>query len=152
MTRSHLLSEMPGKRCFRRDKCLKIVVAILAGGTADAGPFRMGRQFHRRHSSLAIVRKHVLEAGVQTVLDGRAAGVQFPAEPILTGRRALSFRGLSFFAGLGFALPVVSALEEWIALEFSVHMGRQIKVGKLQQFDGLHQLRRHYQGLRLAEL
>ena len=53
---------------------------------------------------------------------------------------------------VGLALPVVRAFKKWIALEFGVHMGRQIKVGELQQLDGLHQLRRHHQGLRLAEL
>ena len=105
MTRAICSARCPESVASAGDKCLQIVVAILTGGTANAGPFRMGRQFHRRHPFPAIVRKHVLETGVQTVLDGRAAGVQFLAEPILAGRRALSFRSLSFFPALGFTLP-----------------------------------------------
>ena len=46
---------------------------------------------------------------------------------------------------------VVGALEQRVAFEFALDIGRQIQAGELQQLDGLHQLRRHHQRLALAE-
>ena len=39
-----------------------------------------------------------------------------------------------------------------IVLEFVLHIGGTVEIGELQQFDGLHQLRRHHQRLALPDL
>ena len=44
------------------------------------------------------------------------------------------------------------ALEQRVALQLLVDEGLQFHVGHLQQLDGLLQLRRHHQGLALAEV
>ena len=46
----------------------------------------------------------------------------------------------------------LGALEERVALEFGLDIGGEIEMGELQQLDRLQQLRRHHQGLALAEL
>ena len=50
--------------------------------------------------------------------------------------------------------PVVlsSSLEQRIAFELPFHIRRQVQIGELQQLDGLHQLRRHYEGMALPKL
>ena len=47
---------------------------------------------------------------------------------------------------------VAGALEQRISLQFLLDEGRKVEIGQLQQLDRLHQLRRHHQRLRLAEL
>ena len=49
--------------------------------------------------------------------------------------------------GRGFAL-----LQERIALELGLHIGRKLRMRKLQQLDRLHELGSHRQGLALAQL
>ena len=42
--------------------------------------------------------------------------------------------------------------QQRVALEFALHEGRNLKVGELKKLDGLTQLRRHHQRLRLPKL
>jgi hypothetical protein len=51
----------------------------------------------------------------------------------------------------GIAFPV-DTLEQRIALELSFHIGGEVQMGELEQLDRLQQLRRHHQGLALADL
>ena len=44
-----------------------------------------------------------------------------------------------------------SALQQGVLFEFPLDVSGQIQVRELQQLDGLHQLRRHHQGLALTE-
>src|SRR5262249_29043864 len=44
------------------------------------------------------------------------------------------------------------SLEQRIAFEFPFDICGKIEVGELQQLDGLHQLRRHYEGMALPKL
>jgi hypothetical protein len=47
---------------------------------------------------------------------------------------------------------VAGALQQRISLQFLLDKGREVEIRQLQQLDRLHQLRRHHQRLRLAEL
>ena len=47
---------------------------------------------------------------------------------------------------------VPGALQQRVALELPLHIGGKIEIGELQQLDGLHQLRRHYQRVALPNL
>ena len=47
---------------------------------------------------------------------------------------------------------VTGAFQQRIALQFLLDEGREVEIRQLQQLDRLHQLRRHHQRLRLAEL
>src|SRR5262249_38994036 len=50
-----------------------------------------------------------------------------------------------------FCLIVSRALEQRIALEFAFDIGGKVQIGELQQLDGLHQLRRHHEGMALPK-
>ena len=59
----------------------------------------------------------------------------------LVGRRAL-----------GGGIRALVTLQQRVALQLLLDKGGSFQVGELQQLDGLTQLRRHDQGLRLPEL
>src|SRR5262249_59078152 len=50
------------------------------------------------------------------------------------------------------SVEFASSLEERIAFELPFDICGKIEVGELQQLDGLHQLRRHYEGMALPKL
>ena len=159
---------MIGKRGFRRDEGFEIVVVVVRGAAA---PFGIGgwRGVLRgaRGGVRRLLGKHVVEAGVERAFDlGTAAEVR--AEPFLLpavrrGVEAVAGRG--FIAGClaGIAAGCVATLgpavrsfagafQQRIALQFVFDEGGEVEVGQLQELDRLHQLRRHHQRLRLAEL
>ena len=65
-----------------------------------------------------------------------------------SGSPRLPRLGLLGSGGLGLG----PAIQEGIALEFGFYVGDKVKIGQLQQLDGLHQLRGHHQRLALPKL
>src|SRR6185437_17144107 len=81
-----LVGEMARERGLGRDKSFEIVVAAIASAGADAGPLRIAgriggaRRWLRRWRR--VVGKHVVEVGVEPILDGGAARFQLLVRPI----------------------------------------------------------------------
>ena len=152
IARRKLLGQVIGERRLRRHEGLEIVVAVLAPARADAGPFRIGGGLARRRTlrGASASGKHVLDAGVEGILDRRGA-VHVGLRPFGFLRRRRLAGGLRLARLARLARALAGALQQRIALEFAFHIGRQIEIGELQQLDGLHQLRRHHERLALPE-
>ncbi len=153
----HLLGEMRGQRDLGGDESFQIIGAVLAAAGARAGPFRIGRRRHFRRRALlaAIVRKYVFKLGAEPLFHRGAAGLHVLVVPIGSASAVLlALGGGAFRLGGGRRrfVVVTGALEQRVFFELDFHVGGEIKAGELQQLDGLHQLRRHHQRLRLAEL
>src|SRR3546814_6756668 len=75
-------------------------------------------------------------------VSGVALGGGIDSRALLVHRRALQQS----------VVGALVAIEQRVLLEFSVNFRREFQVGKLEQLDGLLQLRRHDQRLALAQL
>ncbi len=166
---------MAAQRRLGRDKGLEIVVVVVR---CSAAPFgvggRRGVLRRARGDIRRLLGKNVLHAGVEGLLDF-GTGAEIGRHPLLGAglegvRRAFAVarmvtaEGKSGVLALGkFGLggrllaPVrgavlIGPLKQRIALKLVLDEGHQVEIGQLQQLDRLHELRRHYQRLRLAEL
>ncbi len=153
----HLGGEVGGEREFGGDESFQVIGAVVAAAAARAGPFRIGRRRHFRRRVLlpAIVREHVFELGAQPLFHRGAAGFHVLADPVGGPGAVLLALGRGAFrlgGGRRRLILALGALEQRIAFELALDIGGEIEAGELQQLDGLHQLRRHHQGLALAEL
>src|SRR3546814_7693850 len=74
-------------------------------------------------------------------VSGVALGGGIDSRALLVHRRALQQS----------VVGALVAIEQRVLLEFSVNFRREFQVGKLEQLDGLLQLRRHDQRLALAQ-
>ena len=93
----------------------------------------------------------MVEPGAELRCHVVAAGLEILADPIAGLGIALgggSFRLRRF----RFTRAVTVTFQQWIALELSLDIGGEVEIRELQQLDGLHQLRRHHQGLALTKL
>ena len=175
-----LLGEMAAERDLGGHEGFKIVAVVIRRAAAPFGiGGRRGVLRGARGGFGRLLGKHVVEAGVQRLLDlgaaaeiavqplfldrleivaaspvGRSGGVAGTA--IEAGTRVVAVGEFRAFRGrfaphrrLG---AVIGALEQRITLQFLLDKGRQVEIRQLQQLDRLHQLRRHHQRLRLAEL
>ena len=156
----HLFGKMSGQRDFGGDEGFQIVVALRTALAACARPFRIGRRrgFRRRAFFAAVVRENIFEFGAEPLFHGATAGFHVLADPVGGGRgssppSALSDAGAFRLGGHGRrVVAVAGALQQRVFFQFRVDVSRKVEAGELQQLDGLHQLRRHHQGLGLAEL
>ena len=141
------------------------IVALVAGSAA--APF--GKR--ARRGVLGVARrgfgrffgKDVVEPGIEGLFDFGAAA-EIGLHPILgAGLGALTIAAAITTVGIGklaafgrlarhrrFAV-FIGAVEQRIALQLLLDIGREVQIRQLQQLDRLHQLRRHHQRLRLAE-
>ena len=149
-----LLGEMVDERDLDRNEGFEIVVAVVAAAGTGCGPVGIARR------RLAIrARGRGIGIGGRNVLKIRRE--PFAGRAVLSIRAAvLPVRGGDVGDGHGFAirrppvpLPIALAdsLQQRVALEFPLHIGRQVQIGELQQLDGLHQLRGHHQRVALAK-
>ena len=174
-----LLGEMAAERHLGGDKGFQIVVFVVGGAAA---PFGIGGRRrilrHARGSFGGLFGEDVVERGIQRLLDF-GAGAEIAVQPFfLAGlegiageppamsaiaagapRHSCRIAGIGEFGPLGDRLArdrrfraVAGAFQQRIALQLLLDEGRKVEIRQLQQLDRLHQLRRHNQRLRLAEL
>ena len=171
---------MVAKRHFGCDEGFKVVVVIVGGAAAPFGVggrcsvLRIaGGRFRR------LFGKDIVETGIQRLLDLGAAA-EVAVHPFFLGRLEAVCRAIHHLGKIGSGILAIDAdrsigigefgpfrrqlpgdrrfdalagpLQQRIALQFFLDKGRKVEIGQLQQLDGLHQLRRHYQRLGLAEL
>ena len=176
-----LLGEMAAERHLGGDKGFQIVVVVVGGAAAPFGVGgRRGILRDARGGFGGLFGKDVVEPGIQRLLD-LGAGAEIAVQPLfLAGLEAHRRRSrrpyregsaaavvaiTAGIAGIGEFGPfggrfardrgfgaVAGALQQRIALQFLLDEGREVEIRQLQQLDRLHQLRRHHQRLRLAEL
>ena len=80
-----LFGEVVGERALRRREGFEIVVPAIATAAPDRRPLGRRRKLARgrpRRRLGAVGRKHVLQIGVEPLLDRGAAGFQVLAQPI----------------------------------------------------------------------
>ena len=151
---------MVGERLLGGDKGLEIVIAVAAAARADACPFRTGGNgvvgAYARARVTGIVRKHVVQPSSQAFLDGTAARFKIVADrlegsvPVLLRARCQALGFTRALVSLHRRVAFARTLKQRIALQLILDIGRKIETRQLQQLDGLHQLRRHHQGVALA--
>ena len=134
------------------DEGFEIVVAVVAAGRRRAAPFGIaerrprsrpaGCRRRRRRRPCSSASRCDARGALSTASTGRSA----QSSAGFSGGRAARLARRSDF-GLGFG----RALQQRIALELVVHVGGQVQIRQLQQLDGLHQLRRHYERLALTD-
>ena len=169
---------MTAERHLGGDEGFEIVVLVIGGAAAPFGVGgRRGILRHARGGFGRFLGEDVVERGIQRLLDlgaaaeiavhplflarlealaGRAAAISEASPPLPSSPPARPIGIFGAFGGRfardrGFG-AVAGALQQRIALQFLLDEGRQVEIGQLQQLDRLHQLRRHHQRLRLAEL
>ena len=146
-----LLADMVAQGDGRRGHVVHVeAIGGTAGGAAAAGRLPLRRQIGSKPlRGAGIVRKDVLERAVELVGDRLRRPGAFVVEPVALrlGKRFLLLQlvGRRVVARLG-------AVEQRIALDLLVDETIELDMGKLQQPDRLHQLRRHHQRLRLPQL
>ena len=172
-----LFGEMAAERHLGGDEGFQIVVVVVGGAAA---PFGVGGRCRiLRHAGGGFggfLGKNVVERGVQRLLD-LGTGAEVAVQPLLlaglegvAGRACGHIGGfpaavLAIAAGIGVLGAfggrlardrgfgtVAGAIQQRIALQFLLDESREVEIRQLQQLDRLHQLRRHHQRLRLAEL
>ena len=149
-----LLAEPVGQRGLGGNERFEIIVFAVAAARADAGPFRIaGRSIGAAYGrALAVIGRGIVQALVGPFFFDRAwrfAVGGFQATPFSTGLSDDCAPG----AMPGAASPSgIGSVEQGVALQFGLDIGDEVEIGELQQLDGLHQLRRHHQGLALPEL
>ena len=133
------------------DKGFEIVLVVVAAACSGSRPFRISRRHVRgaRADRFGFIGGRVVERAVAA----RFAGLIVASRRAVIARLVAEGCGLGWRGGVARGRFVIGAVvEQRIALEFRVDIGRQVEIGELQQLDGLHQLRRHYQRLGLADL
>ena len=172
-----LFGEVAAERHLGGDESFQIVVVVVGGAAA---PFGVGGRCRiLRHAGGGFggfFGKDVVERGVQRLLD-LGAGAEVAVQPLLLaglegvagGPAAISeafpaavlaiAAGIGELGAFGGRLArdrgfgtVAGAIQQRIALQFLLDESREVEIRQLQQLDRLHQLRRHHQRLRLAEL
>ena len=170
---------MAAQRHLGGDECFQIVVVVVGGAAA---PFGVGGRCRiLRHAGCGFGRlfgKDVVERGVQRLLD-LGTGTEIAVQPLLlAGLEGVVSWAAAHIGGIA-ALVAIAAgiarigelgtlsgrlarhrgfgtvtgpIQQRIALQFLLDESGQVEVRQLQQLDRLHQLRRHHQRLRLAEL
>ena len=171
-----LFGEMVGERQLGGHEGFEIVFVVAGGAAAPFGVDRRRRVLCGARGGLRrLLGEHVLKAGIERLRD-LGAGAEVAIQPFLLAglERGLAARTggdvgvvtiVPVAAGVAVVGPldgrlarhrrlraVGSALEQRIALQLLLDEGGQVQVRQLQQLDRLHQLRRHHQRLRLAEL
>ena len=142
---------MVGERGLDRDESFEIVVGIVAPARPRASPFGVA------HRPLAVAtRERSIGIGGSNVVDVEGRLIWGCLAVLMSDRlHPVRHGGLGRDVSVGdIAGPVVlsSSLEQRIAFELPFHIRRQVQIGELQQLDGLHQLRRHYEGMALPKL
>ena len=148
-----LRAEMVVQRGFRRQAALEALRPGLEGaasaaiGAADDRQAVGAVRVEPRHARL-LALEDIVEPGAEPVLHALLA-VQ-----ALGAGEALGIGGKRPVAAIGLErdLGRVIALQQRIALEFALDKVLQLQMRKLQELDRLQQLRRHHQGLALAQL
>ena len=170
---------MAAERHLGGDEGFQIVVVVVGGAAA---PFGVGGRRrilrHARGGFGGFFGKDVVERGVQRLLDLGAAA-EIAVQPILlaglegvAGGACRHIGGIAALVAIAAGLArigelgtlsgrlarhrgfgtVTGPLQQRIALQLLLDEGREVEIRQLQQLDRLHQLRRHHQRLRLAEL
>ncbi len=153
------------QRRFGRQRRLEIRrLAVEAAAAAAPGRRGEGQPLRsRRHLAghRALVGKHVVEAGAEIALDLAPARIEVVGEPGLGREVALAAaveavvaprigRLAAGLAGLG--RLDLGPLQQRVALQLGIDIGREVEMRELQKLDRLQELRRHHQGLALAHL
>ncbi|MGY4317063.1 hypothetical protein ACVWW1_006390 [Bradyrhizobium sp. JR3.5] len=174
-----LFGEVIGERQLGGHEGFEIVFVVAGGATTPFGIDRRRRVLRGARGGFGrLFGEHVVEPGIERLLD-LGAGAEVAVQPFLLAglKGGLAARACGHVGRLavvsvargtiGIAVvrplhsrlarhrrfrPVGGPLEQRIALQLFLDKGRQIQVRQLQQLDRLHQLRRHHQRLRLAEL
>ncbi len=148
-----LLAEPVGQRGLGGNERFEIIVFAVAAARADAGPFRIaGRSIGAATPGRAVIGRGIVQALVGPFFFDRAwrfALGGFPSHTILD--RLIGRLRAGRNAGRRLAIRIGS-VEQGVALQFGLDIGDEVEIGELQQLDGLHQLRRHHQGLALPKL
>ena len=172
---------MAAERDLGGDEGFEVVTVIVGGAAAPFGVRGRRRVLRGARGGLGgLLGKHVVEAGVQRLLDLRAAA-EIAVHPLFLDRLETVAGGtVGHFGTLGGGIvaiggtcivavgkfgplrrrfardrrlgAVTGAFEQRISLQFLFDKGRKVEIRQLQQLDRLHQLRRHHQRLGLAEL
>ena len=155
---SELVGEMVGERLLAGDEGLEIVVLGAdrqAGGGDRPGLGRQRRRDLARGVSV-VVGKDIGEVGVELPFDDVGVGFEPGLKPL--GRLLAVLSGAVELGGIAISVgcfgPFVVGFRPFqkrVPLEFGVDIGDKVEIGKLEQFDRLHQLRRHHQRLALPE-
>jgi hypothetical protein len=146
-----LFGKMVGEGDLDRDESFEIVIAIVAPAPPRAGPFGVA------HRCLAVrARERRIGIGGTDVVDVEGGLICGCVGVSMRGRlHPVGCSGLRRDVRLGDISGSVDfsrSLEQRIAFELPFDICGKIEVGELQQLDGLHQLRRHYEGMALPKL
>ncbi len=146
-----LLGKMVGERGLDRHESFEIVVGIVAPPRPRAGPFGV------THRPLAVAtRERGIGIGGSNIVDIEGGLIWGCVAVSKSGRlHPIGRAGLGRdvrVGGIPSSVAFSSSLEQRIAFELPFHICGQVQIGELQQLDGLHQLRRHYEGMALPKL
>ena len=136
-----LFGQMIGKRCFGRNESLQIVAVNVVACLTNAAPFEGPAQ-------ILATRERRPPAS--------ARGTSRLSGPLGAASRAPKIASCGHPLRLASPGRLGPRLAHWQApgagcVRALLDIGNQIEVGELQQLDGLHQLRRHHQGMALAD-
>ena len=148
--------EMVAQRGLRREAALEPVRTVLEGAARTAiGPADDGKRVRAARVEAGdaglLALEDVVEPGAEPVLHA------FLRIQALRAGKALGIGGMTVGMGefaieLDWKLARLVALQQRIAFEFALDEMLQFEMRQLQELDRLQQLRRHDQGLPLAQL
>ena len=147
-----LLREMVDQRGLHRYEGFEVIVAVVAAAGAGGRPVRIpsrGLAVRARGRGIGIRGGDILEVGGEPLAGDAILSIRAAVLPIRGGgmgnRQGFAIRS----SPIPLSVAVSDPFQQRIALEFPLHIGREVQIGELQQLDGLHQLRRHHERMAL---